>query len=338
MNKKLIILLSFISLIGILSSCEKDGTDAVMVANPQAPEITTIPDLTLERVKGTDTLTFEASEVNPGFTTSATYFLEACATGNDFANAVQIYSGIKDDQIKITVGDLNQLLLKILPEDQTTSTDFRIRAILTIDAGTGSPGTGTNPFEYTSDVKTINVTVFGLLRLDLIGSGSTQKIVSPLGDGNYESYVKLDPAKAFTLSDPDNNISYGGSGGTLAIGGAKITVGAAGWYDLKADTKNLTYSVDPYMIGLVGSATPNGWNTPDQKMDYDAASGTWSITLDLIDGDIKFRKNDGWAWNLGGTTDKLTQGGDNITVSAGNYTITLTIINDATGTFTIVKN
>ena len=107
------------------------------------------------------------------------------------------------------------------------------------------------------------------------------------------------------------------------------------WLDIR---KRLATAGIIGAIGLIGSATPNGWDTPDQKMDYDSKTGTWSITVDLIDGDIKFRKNDGWAWNLGGTHDNLTQGGDNLSVSAGNYTITLTIINDATGTCTIVKN
>jgi hypothetical protein len=94
------------------------------------------------------------------------------------------------------------------------------------------------------------------------------------------------------------------------------------------------------MIGLIGDATPNGWNTPDSKMDYDSKTGTWHITIDLIVGTIKFRLNDGWTWNLGGTPDNLVQGGDNLPIAtAGNYTITLTINTDGqTGSCTIVKN
>jgi starch-binding outer membrane protein SusE/F len=142
----------------------------------------------------------------------------------------------------------------------------------------------------------------------------------------------------FTLLDPDTNTEYGADGSALAVGGSGITADESGWYNLTADVNALTWSLDAYMIGLVGSATPNGWDAPDQKMDYNAQTGTWSITIDLIDGYIKFRKNDGWAWNLGGETDNLTQGGADIPVTAGNYTITLTIINDETGTCTIVKN
>jgi hypothetical protein len=79
-------------------------------------------------------------------------------------------------------------------------------------------------------------------------------------------------------------------------------------------------------------------------MDYDAKTGTWKITIDLVAGDIKFRLNDGWNWNLGGTADKLTVDGSNITLSAGNYTIVLTITNpnsvkgEVGGYCTITKN
>jgi PKD repeat protein len=73
-------------------------------------------------------------------------------------------------------------------------------------------------------------------------------------------------------------------------------------------------------------------------MDYNAATGTWSIRVTLVAGGFKFRLNDDWGWNLGGTTDNLTQNGDNCPATAGTYTITLTIINGTTGTYTIVKS
>jgi hypothetical protein len=338
MSKKSIIYLAFVGLIGLLSSCEKDGTNVVMLANPKAPTLQTIPDLTLKRTNGRDTLTFVGTPLDPGFQASATYILEAAAAGTSFADPISIVSGVKDKAMKITVSDLNGLLLKKFPADQASSVDFRIRALLTVDSGTGAPGSSSNPMQYSSETKTVSVTPYGLPRLDLIGSGIDQKIESALGDGKYSGYVKLDKSKPFILKNPDNNTSYGANGSALAVNGTGITSGDSGWYMLKADINALTYSMDAYMIGLVGSATPNGWNSPDQKMDYDAKTGTWKITITLVDGEFKFRLNDGWAWNLGGTADNLTQGGANIPVSAGNYTISLTIINGTTGTFTIVKN
>jgi len=335
---KKLLYITFIGLLGLLYSCEKDGDQIFIADNPVPPSIVSMPDLTLERNNGTDILEFAISPVDPGFVASAKYFLEACATGDNFTKVTSIASKDLGENFEISVADLNGILLKSFPADETSSVDFRVRARLVVDGGTGAPGTSDDAFEYTSATETASVTLYGLPRLDLVNSGIDQKIESALGNGEYFGYVKLDAAMPFTLLDPDANVSYGGSGGTLTVNGPGIAVDGSGWYKMSASTNDLTYSTDAYMIGLVGSATPNGWDTPDQKMDYDAQSGTWSITIDLADGEIKFRLNDGWAWNLGGTVDNLTQGGDNIPVTAGNYTITLTINSDDTGTCTIVKN
>lgn len=339
MKKNSIIYLAVIGLIGLLSSCEKDGTTVTMSASPTVPTIVTMPNLTLQRANSADTLTFVGTPVDAGFQASVIYYLEACASGNKFAKTISILSDIQDAALKITVSDLNGIMLKNFDADKASSADFRIRAKLVADAGTGVA-----PLDYNSPLKTSEVTPFGLPRLDLINSGIDQKIESASGDGKYSGFVKLDAAMSFTLQDPDLGTVYGGSAGVLSVDGASLTPDASGWYKLNADTKALTYTLAPYMIGLVGSATPNAWDAPDQKMDYDAKTGTWKITIDLIAGDIKFRLNDGWNWNLGGTADKLTVDGANITLSAGNYTIALTITNpnsvkgEVGGYCTITKN
>lgn len=344
MKKNLFIYLTIIGLTGLFTSCEKDGEKVIMSANPVAPTLTTVPDLTLERANGNQVLEFKGTPVDPGFQASATYILEACAEGNNFADPVTIWSGTQCESMKITVSDLNGALLKKFPADAILNIDFRLRAVLVVDAGTGAPGTGTNPFSYSSARFGSTVTLYGLPRLDLIGSGMDQKIESALGDGKYTGLVKFNTANPYTLRDPDAGITYGATGGALTVDGAAIPAPANGWYRLDVDVNALTYATSAYEIGLVGSATPNGWDTPDQKMDYDAATGTWNITIDLVAGDIKFRLNDGWAWNLGynknntGNLNDLAQDGDNIPVTAGNYTITLTITGAASGSCTIVKN
>ncbi len=339
MKKKIYIYLTFIGLFGLLFSCEKDGTKVEMLTNPIAPELLTIPNLALQRSQGADTLVFTGKAVDPGFQASATYFLEACKKGSNFAAPIPILSNVHAEVLKITVSELNKILLKYYPAYVTTPTDLRLRSVLTVDAGTGAPGTSTKPFEYISDVKSADVTPYGLPRLDLVNSGLAQMIESPLGNGKYSGYVKLDKTKAFTLKDPEANIVYGDTGGKLAVNGSAINPSDNGWFNLAADTKAMTYKMDPYMIGLVGSATPNSWNTPDQKMDYNSDEGCWYITIELkasldplppatggiMKCEFKFRLNDGWAWNLGGTPDKLTQGGANLIIAPGKYTIKLYI-------------
>ena len=71
-------------------------------------------------------------------------------------------------------------------------------------------------------------------------------------------------------------------------------------------------------------------------MSWDAANDVFTATLDLVVGQIKFRANDDWTVNLGGSIGALTQGGDNIDIAAdGNYTITLDPWNKVA---TITKN
>jgi hypothetical protein len=91
------------------------------------------------------------------------------------------------------------------------------------------------------------------------------------------------------------------------------------------------------MWGLIGSAVPvTQWDS-DQNLNWDNTSKALVITLDLQVGEIKFRANDNWNYNLGGDIAALTNGGDNIAVSAaGNYTISLFLA--GTPHCTIVKN
>jgi len=266
MNKKIIKYLTFIGLFSLILSCEKDETKVVMPSNPIPPTIQTLPDLTLIRDNGLNTIEFVGTLVDPGFNASATYFLEVCEEGNNFVNSLTLYSGVQDTSIKFTVSELNGLLLKQFVADQTTSVDFRIRSVLVVDAGTGALGTSSNPLVYTSSVTTADITIYGLPRLDLINNSIVfGKVESALGDGNYAGFVKLDVTKPYILKNPDTNTEYGGSGGTLSVNGAEITPGATGWHKLTVSTSALTYSTSEYQIGLVGSATPNGWGSPDQK-------------------------------------------------------------------------
>ena len=324
--KKLIFYITILGL--VLYSCKKDETKVVILTNPNPPTIASLPDLTLQRAHWSDTLKFVGTAVDPGFHASATYFLEACASGNNFKDSILVISAVQDTALKITVNNLNAILLKILPADQVSSADFRIRSVLSIDAGTGAI-----PMIYSSDAVTANVSIYGLPRLDLINSGRNQKIESAVADGKYTGFVKLDATKPFTLNDPDANITYGANGTVLAVNGAAFSVPANGWYQLNADTKALTYTNNAYMIGLIGDATPNGWSSPDSKMDYDSQSGSWVITITLVNGSVKFRKNDAWdqGINLGiGTGYSLDNlfndsTSSNIPVTAGNYTIRLYI-------------
>ena len=82
--------------------------------------------------------------------------------------------------------------------------------------------------------------------------------------------------------------------------------------------------IKPSEWGVVGSATPNGWNGPDIKM-WNSTDGNLVAYATLSAGEIKFRKNNDWGVNLGGSNGTLSSGGSNIAVTAGTYKITINV-------------
>jgi hypothetical protein len=78
-------------------------------------------------------------------------------------------------------------------------------------------------------------------------------------------------------------------------------------------------------------------------MTFNAAAGTWSITINLLGGqELKFRANNDWTINFGDDIprdNKPDYNGNNIPIAAdGNYTITLDIGNAGNYNYTIRKN
>jgi hypothetical protein len=68
---------------------------------------------------------------------------------------------------------------------------------------------------------------------------------------------------------------------------------------------------------VIGSATAGGWGS-DQDMTYNATTRTWTITTNLVVGEMKFRANDDWAVNLGdnGNDGKPEINGANIPITS----------------------
>jgi starch-binding outer membrane protein SusE/F len=127
-----------------------------------------------------------------------------------------------------------------------------------------------------------------------------------------------------------------------------IMVPAADFYRLRVTLNNGaveggTYQLVPSKWGVIGDATPGGWDADTDMTLKETGKGNyeWTVTLPLEGGKgFKFRENDGWDVNLGleGSDSKLKQDGGNITVAtSGSYTITLDL--KPTGyTYSIRKN
>lgn len=75
--------------------------------------------------------------------------------------------------------------------------------------------------------------------------------------------------------------------------------------------------------GITGDAVPNGWDGPDILMHYENKKWVAEKIL-LKEGVIKFRYNNDWVLNLGrGPHGHLSNGGGDIKIAAGVYTIIL---------------
>ncbi|MGL5111265.1 MAG: SusF/SusE family outer membrane protein, partial [Flavobacterium sp.] len=115
---------------------------------------------------------------------------------------------------------------------------------------------------------------------------------------------------------------------------------AAGFYYIKADTQKLTYSTTLTKWGIIGDATPGGWDA-DTALTYDPLKFVWSGVIVLKgSGELKFRANNGWDINFG--SDKAdgiaNAGGPNIpTPGAGTYKITLDLSHSRAYTYKLEK-
>jgi hypothetical protein len=292
MIKKIVLYLTFIGLFGLLFSCEKDETKAVLLASPIAPTIASMPDLTLKRASGTNVLEFVGTPVEPGFQASVIYYLEACAKGNNFKDALLIMSDVQALSFKITVGDLDGKLLTKFPADQVSSVDFRIRSVLTLSSGTGS-------YVYNSAIKTADVKTYGPPALALTVAGKLQTIVSAADNKVYTGWIYTD-GTPFQFTNNDDGKKYGGVlvagevSCALTENGPAIAL-EAGAYNFTADinTGKMKLTLADVTIGIIGDAV-GGWDN-DTKMVYNFTVHTWNITKTVTAGGIKFRTHNSWA-------------------------------------------
>lgn len=106
----------------------------------------------------------------------------------------------------------------------------------------------------------------------------------------------------------------------------------AGFYQVDVDLSAKTYTLTPFTIGIIGNATPTGWDS-DTNMTYNPEEHCWELkNVTLSDGEMKFRHTNDWSLSWGGELDNLTtQNGPNIAVAAGTYDIKLEV-NWAEGT------
>lgn len=168
------------------------------------------------------------------------------------------------------------------------------------------------------------------------GSASTEgfKLLEMLG--KWQPQWGVDESGNFS-----NSIILGGDPKAFAV-----TEDA--YYNFSINTKDMTFTLEKTdastaptytTIGLIGSATPTGWDADTDLTQSTFNPHIWYIeNVSLIDGEIKFRANNDWAVSWGSDTPLTGQGSTaggspNIPATEGTYTIWF---NDLDGRYLLI--
>ncbi|SDZ91716.1 SusE outer membrane protein [Psychroflexus halocasei] len=321
----------FIFIAAIFISCEDDDNFTVLNENATTSlELSTDTVVMTEDNADQEILEVTWQEPNFGFPAAPSYNIEIDLAGNDFASAKTVAVGSELSKT-FTSDELNKLLLNIgITPLQETEVEMRLKVILSQAKSIYSP------------VSTLQVTAFSSI-LDLSTDFGVVGDATPGGwsstpetpiqdipfyttseDGIIVAYTSLRDGDIKFRKNNQWNFDYGDNdnNGTLDEGGADIPV-TAGDYRITLNLNNLTYTMEEFSWGIVGDATIHGWDAPDVKLHYNSFNDNWVAAVTLTDGEIKFRQNEEWNTDFGGSNGTLAQGGDNIAVTTGHYIITV---------------
>ena len=328
--KKILKNLSYLfSFILVALACD---TVEIVQLNPDANTIISLSANSLiltEDIVENEVLTISWSDPSFGFDAAATYKVLIDLEGGDFtaANVISVGTNLSKS---FTTGELNATLLSLgLVPFESANVDIKVLTHLS------------DSQEMLSESVSLDVTPYSSI-LDLSTTwgivGSAANDWGAIPDlpfyttnqaGVLVAYVTLIDGEIKFRENNDWTLNYGDTGndGTLEINGDNITV-SAGIYKILMNLNDLTYTIEPFTLGLVGSAFNDWGATPDAPFIYDPTSDQWRLIVTLIDGEMKFRLNNDWAISYGDTGNDgvLDINGDNFIVTAGHYIITVNLI------------
>jgi hypothetical protein len=187
---------------------------------------------------------------------------------------------------------------------------------------TFNPGTGEYSFEP-------GIESMGIIGDATPGGWDTDTDMRDMGDGNYQIVIGLSDGLVKFRANNDWPDNWGAEDFPSGVGtkdGPNIPV-TKGIYKVDFNVATGAYNFEPVTIGVIGSATPGGWDS-DTDMTETANVGELTLTTDLTDGEAKFRAFNDWPWNWGASdfpSGVGFQDGPNIPVTAGTYTITFNV-------------
>ncbi len=320
---KILFLLTFSAL---LMSCEKD--DVVVINEDFSTTVSLNNDNIVldEANEGMPVLTVTWTQPEFGFNAAAEYNILFDLASGDFSSPQTVSAGSALEKV-FNTEDLNKILLNLGAEPGTaTQLEMKIDIIMSRQYSKASEASSLTATPYSGVLDlTTSWGVVGSATPNGWGDGPDTPFFKTSEPGINVAYINMVEGEWKIRQDNDWTLNYGSSDGVnLVEGGDNIPV-AAGTYKITFDENNLTYTIEKYSWGIVGSATPNEWNGPDMPLMYDSCSDTWRAVVKLNDGVWKIRQNNEWAVNYGSDAadGTLQAGGADIPVTLGYYEITV---------------
>jgi len=291
---------------------------------------------------------FKWKKTDYGIVLSTDYVVEV-DDNDDFSSPKTLATSVTD-QATVTIETMNEAMLALgLPAFEESTVNIRVRSTIN--------GVASEPVFSTAITRA--ATTF---QSSECGSFCTIGIIGDATQGGWDKDTDMRLADAtrvdketwtitlylvggkkvkFRASD-GWDANWGATGfpsGTGTSGGPDIPVPTTGYYkvDFNSETGAYTFTAlaAPTFttIGIIGSGTPGGWDNDTNLTKDPTDPHVWTSTVTLTDGEAKFRANDDWANNWGGSTYPSGYGfgnGPNIPVKAGTYFVR---VNDVTGEY-----
>ena len=347
--------LALLLTLGLFSCGEEDSANPVLrVATTPNLSASTDQVVLAEDQADLIALTLSWNITDYGFPAAAGYVLEFDQPSFNFDSAVTVtidtfvVPAIDSLGYVMTVAELNRIATQagLLPE---AASPLAVRVVSQLQ-DPGGAVTSVDPVY--SQTLTLTVTPFstatepGVLYVPGAYQGwdppTAAQLLSAEDNGEYEGYLTFPDAESLEFKfapQPSWDLAYGGDATTLDADGGNLSVPEPGTYFITANLNDLTWAATPSSWGVIGSATVGGWDA-DQDMVYDYQQDVWTITTNLVPGEMKFRLNDAWEVDYGDddpNDNVLNAGGGNIPITeAGTYDIVLNLSEDVP-TYTLSK-
>ena len=274
--------------------------------------------------------TVEGSSTNLFAATDPGYFSSGALTENNYAVSIANLLAIAD--------------ALDLDGDPTSGKDSSGMAYLRVTASVGD-ATDSNGSSVVSEAQEIKITMVEtegeepapMLAVPGQYQGWSPKdapliAASAPGQTDFEGFIYMDIDEAdnqgFKFVEAVDGIYDWGNpdwgksdDGVLVIEGeSNITVDEDGLYYIQADTAAGTYSTTLMSLGLIGSATPTGWDS-DTDFVYDATNNVLTLDINLINGEkYKVRANNGWDIGFPGQFGPDSDGDGFLDTKDGDFT------------------